>query len=151
MSKELILMEDVADLGKIGDVVKVADGYARNYLLPRHLAQPVSKGALRQVEARKLKLAAEAAARIEVAKTLAAKIEGLALEIPMAVGENDKLFGSVSAQVLADELKAKGLEIDKSVIALEDNIREVGDFEVPVKVHPEVKAVLKVKVVKKAE
>ena len=151
MSKELILLEDVADLGKIGDVVKVADGYARNYLLPRKLAQPVSKGVLRQVEARKLKLAAEAAARIEVAKTLAAKIEGLALEIPMAVGENDKLFGSVSAQVLADELKAKGLEIDKSVIVLDDNIREIGDFEVPVKVHPEVKAILKVKVTKKAE
>ena len=151
MSKELILLEDVADLGKIGDIVKVADGYARNYLLPRKLAQPVSKGVLRQVEARKLKLAAEAAARIEVAKTLAAKIEGLALEIPMAVGENDKLFGSVSAQVLADELKAKGLEIDKSIIVLDDNIREIGDFEVPVKVHPEVKAVLKVKVTRKAE
>ncbi len=151
MSKELILLEDVADLGKIGDIVKVADGYARNYLLPRKLAQAVSKGVLRQVEARKLKLAAEAAARIEVAKTLAAKIEGLALEIPMAVGENDKLFGSVSAQVLADELKAKGLEIDKSIIALDENIRELGDFEVPVKVHPEVKATLKVKVTKKAE
>lgn len=149
MSKELILLADVADLGSVGDVVKVSDGYARNYLLPHKLAAAANKGILRQVEARKLKLQAERAARIEVAKSMAAKIEALTLTIPMAVGDNDKLFGSVSAQMLADQLKANEIELDKNAILLDDGIRELGDFTIEVKLHADVKANLKLKVVKK--
>jgi beta-lactamase superfamily II metal-dependent hydrolase len=90
MAKELILLDDVKDLGKIGDVVKVADGYARNYLIPKKLAQPVSKGALRQVEARKLKLQKEREERVAIAKAVAEKLAALAVVIPMKVGENDQ-------------------------------------------------------------
>ena len=149
MNKELILLEDVAGLGKIGDVVKVAPGYARNYLLPRGMAEVINKGTLRQVEARKLKQQQEHAARIEVAKAMAAKIEALNLVIPVAVGENDKLFGSVSAQMIADLIKENGIEIEKSIVALDENIRELGDFQVAIKLNPEVVAQVKVQVVKK--
>lgn len=149
MSKELILLEDVAGLGKIGDLVKVADGYARNYLLPKNLAKAVTKGVLRQVEARKLKLQKEREERIGVAKAMAEKITALLLEFPVAVGENDKLFGSVSAQMIVDAAKEKGIEIDKASVLLEENIRELGEREVSVKLHPEVTATLKVKVVNK--
>ncbi len=149
MSKELILLADVAELGSVGDVVKVSDGYARNFLLPRKLAAVVNKGILRQVEARKLKLQAERAARLEVAKSMAAKIEALAITIPMAVGENDKLFGSVNAQMLVEQLKANGVEIDKNAVLLDDGIRELGDFKIAIKLHAEVKANLNVKIVKK--
>lgn len=151
MSKELILLADVAELGAVGDVVKVSDGYARNFLLPRKLAAVVNKGILRQVEARKLKLQAERAARLEVAKSMAAKIGEIALTIPMAVGENDKLFGSVNAQMLVDKLKENAIEIDKSAVLLDDGIRELGDFKVAIKLHAEVKAELNVKVVRKED
>ena len=149
MNKELILLEDVEGLGKIGDVVKVAPGYARNYLLPRGKAEIINKGTLRQVEARKLKQQQEHAARLEVAKTMAAKIEALNLVIPMAVGENDKLFGSVSAQMIADLIKENGIEIEKNIVALDENLRDLGEFQVAIKLHAEVVAQVKVQIVKK--
>ena len=107
MAKELILLDDVKDLGKIGDVVKVADGYARNYLIPKNLAKPVSKGALRQVEARKLKLQKEHEERVAIAKAVAEKLAALSVVIPMKVGENEQLFGSVSAQMIADAINSQ--------------------------------------------
>jgi large subunit ribosomal protein L9 len=149
MNKELILLEDVDGLGKIGDVVKVAPGYARNYLLPRGKAEIINKGTLRQVEARKLKKQQEHAARIEVAKTMAAKIEALNLVIPMAVGENDKLFGSVSAQMIADLINDNGIEIEKNIVALDENLRDLGEYQVAIKLNPEVVAQVKVQIVKK--
>lgn len=151
MNKELILLDDVAGLGKIGEIVKVAPGYARNFLLPKHLAQPVNKGTLRQVEARKIKLQKEYEARVEIAKALAAKIESLQIVIPMIAGENDKLFGSVSAQNLVDAMKEQGVEVDKSAIALENNLKDLGDAEVAIKLGNEVTATLKVKITKKEE
>lgn len=151
MAKELILLDDVKDLGKIGDIVKVADGYARNYLIPKKLAIPVSKGALRQIEARKLKLQKEHEERVAVAKAVAEKLEQLAVVIPMKVGENDQLFGSVSAQMIADAIKAQGLEIDKNEILLEENLRTLGDYTVNVKLNAEVTAAVKVQVTKQEE
>ena len=151
MAKELILLDDVKDLGKIGDIVKVADGYARNYLIPKKLAIPVSKGALRQIEARKLKLQKEHEERVAVAKTVAEKLEQLAVVIPMKVGENDQLFGSVSVQMIADAIKAQGLEIDKNEILLEENLRTLGDYTVNVKLNAEVTAAVKVQVTKQEE
>ena len=151
MAKELILLDDVKDLGKIGDIVKVADGYARNYLIPQKLAIPVSKGALRQIEARKLKLQKEHEERVAVAKTVAEKLEQLAVVIPMKVGENDQLFGSVSVQMIADAIKAQGLEIDKNEILLEENLRTLGDYTVNVKLNAEVTAAVKVQVTKQEE
>ena len=133
MAKELILLDDVKDLGKIGDIVKVADGYARNYLIPQKLAQLVTKGALRQVEARKLKLQKEHEERVAIAKAVAEKLAALSVVIPMKVGENDQLFGSVSAQMIADAVKAQGIEIEKNEVVLEENLRTLGDYTVNVK------------------
>ena len=151
MSKELILLEDVKDLGQVGDIVKVADGYARNYLLPRGFAVAVNKGTLRQAEARKLKLQKEREERLAVAKALAEKIEALEIVLPMAVGENDKLFGSVSAQVVADAINAQGIEIGKADVLLDEGIRELGDYTIAIKVSGDVKANLKLKVTKKED
>lgn len=151
MSKELILLEDVKDLGQVGDIVKVADGYARNYLLPRGFAVAVNKGTLRQAEARKLKLQKEREERLAVAKALAEKIEALEIVLPMAVGENDKLFGSVSAQVVADAINAQGIEIGKADVLLDEGIRELGDYTIVIKVSGDVKANLKLKITKKED
>ena len=151
MSKELILLEDVKDLGQVGDIVKVADGYARNYLLPRGFAVAVNKGTLRQAEARKLKLQKEREERLAVAKALAEKIEALEIVLPMAVGENDKLFGSVSAQVVADAINAQGIEIGKADVLLDEGIRELGAYTIVIKVSGDVKANLKLKVTKKED
>ena len=151
MSKELILLEDVKDLGQVGDIVKVADGYARNYLLPRGFAVAVNKGTLRQAEARKLKIQKEREERLAVAKALAEKIEALEIVLPMAVGENDKLFGSVSAQVVADAINAQGIEIGKADVLLDEGIRELGDYTIVIKVSGDVKANLKLKVTKKED
>ena len=148
MAKELILLDDVKDLGKIGDVVKVADGYARNYLIPQKLAQPVSKGALRQVEARKLKLQKEHEERVAIAKAVADKLAALTVVIPMKVGENDQLFGSVSAQMIADAVKAQGVEIEKNEVVLEENLRALGDYTINVKLNAEVTGTVKVQVTK---
>ena len=148
MAKELILLDDVKDLGKIGDVVKVADGYARNYSIPQKLAQPVSKGALRQVEARKLKLQKEHEERVAIAKAVAEKLAALTVVIPMKVGENDQLFGSVSAQMIADAVKAQGVEIEKNEVALEENLRALGDYTINVKLNAEVTGTVKVQVTK---
>jgi large subunit ribosomal protein L9 len=151
MSKELILLEDVKDLGQVGDIVKVADGYARNFLVPRKLAVAVNKANLRQIEARKLKLQQEREARLAVAKALAEKIAAMEIVLPMAVGENDKLFGSVNAQVIADAVNALGVEIGKADVELEEGIRELGDYTVAIKLSSEVKADLKVKITKKED
>ena len=149
MSKELILLEDVKDLGQVGDIVKVADGYARNFLVPRKLAVAVTKSSLRQVEARKLKLQKEREERLAVAQAMAAKLEALSIVLPMAVGENDKLFGSVSAQVIADAVNAQGVELNKADVVLDENLRELGEYTVVVKLSSEVKANLKVTITKK--
>ena len=151
MAKELILLDDVKDLGKIGDIVKVADGYARNYLIPQKLAQLVTKGALRQVEARKLKLQKEHEERVAIAKAVAEKLAALSVVIPMKVGENDQLFGSVSAQMIADAVKAQGIEIEKNEVVLEENLRTLGDYTVNVKLNAEVTGTVKVQVTKQEE
>ena len=151
MSKELILLEDVKDLGQVGDIVKVADGYARNFLVPRKLAVAVIKSSLRQVEARKLKLQKEREERLAVAQAMAAKLEALSIVLPMAVGENDKLFGSVSAQVIADAVNAQGVELNKADVVLDENLRELGEYTVVVKLSSEVKANLKVTITKKED
>lgn len=149
MAIELVLLEDVADLGKIGDTVRVSPGYARNFLLPRKLALVGTPGVLKQVEAKKLQLQKEHEERLAVAQSMAAKIQAETVEIPVAVGENDQLFGSVNAQMLVDALQEKGIEIDKNSVQLDEVIRTLGETEVAIKLHAEVIANLKVRVVKK--
>jgi large subunit ribosomal protein L9 len=145
---EVILREDVAKLGRRGEVVKVAVGYGRNYLLPRGLAMPVT-GAnqamivkeQRSHEARQAKEKAEWEA-------VAARIGGLRFVAPRKVGDNDLLFGSVTAGDVGEFLKGKGVEIDKRKVLMEEPIKHLGDHEVRIKLHPEVVATLKVLVSK---
>ncbi|HPY90036.1 MAG TPA: 50S ribosomal protein L9 [Lentisphaeria bacterium] len=148
MSVQLILREDVEGLGRIGDEVHVSAGYARNFLLPRKLAEPITKGALRRIEAKKLLMQKQHEERINVAKAMADKIAKTTLVIPMAAGENDKLYGSVGPSQIAEALLAHGIEIERNIIVLDEPIRELGSSEVEIKLHSEVKAIAKVKIVR---
>lgn len=147
MSRELILMADVAELGLEGAKVKVSDGYARNYLIPRKLAVPLSHAALKRLEKNRLAREVRQQTDRESALALAASIEKVSCTIAVKVGDNDKLFGSVTVGDIADNLKAQGLELDKRKIHLAGPIRELGVYSVKVKLHPEVEAALKVWVV----
>jgi len=147
MTKELILMADVEGVGLEGETIKVSDGYARNYLIPRKLAVAVTKAALKKLEKNKLERDARHMRELESAKSLAAAIEKLSLTITAKVGENDKLFGSVTAADIVAALKQQGAEIDKRKIILPDPIRELGVFQIKVKLHQQVETVLKVWVV----
>ena len=148
MALELILLEDVEDLGRAGDKVKVAPGYARNYLLPKGLAEKVTPGALRQIEARKERIEAKRREELEKAQKLAEQIEAAEITISMQAGDDDHLFGSVTAHIIADALKEQNVEVETRRIKLEEPIRELGAFNVAVKLHSEVEAIAKVWVVK---
>jgi len=148
MAIELILLEDVKDLGKIGDSVRVADGYARNYLLPKKKAAKANRSTLRQLEAKKLKLQAEHAERVAVAKTMAEKLAKLSIKIPVQAGEDDKLYGSVTNHQIVEAVAKEGIELEKTSILLSEPLRELGAFTVDVHLHSEVKGQLKVWVVR---
>jgi large subunit ribosomal protein L9 len=147
---KIILQENMDNLGVIGDVVKVAPGYARNYLLPKGFAllaneknTKAHEHAKRQLEYKKNKMHEQAIA-------LGAKIDAIVLNIVHQAGEEGKLFGSVTNMELAEQLKAFGLDIDRKKISLADPIKQLGEYTVPVKIHPEISAAFKV-VVTKAE
>lgn len=147
MAIELILMADVEGLGLEGQTIKVTEGYARNYLLPRKLATEISHAALKRLEKNRLEREARQQKDRAAAQALAQTLEQLSCTIPVKVGENDKLFGSVSANDIADTLKAQKIEIDRRKIHLAEPIRELGVYTVKVKLHPEVEASLKVWIV----
>ncbi len=147
MSVEMILMQDVKDLGVAGQVVKVTDGYARNYLLPKSLAAPVTDATRRQLAKLQVKREAEKKVVVEKARDLAASIQKGSYTLSMKVGEGDKLFGSVTNGDILKVLAAQGFELDKHAVELEQPIKELGMFEVKVKVHPEVETLIKVWVV----
>lgn len=145
---KVILKENLENLGRIGDIVKVAPGYARNYLLPKGFAAEANlkntkalEHAKRQMEYKKNKV-------LEQARQFAARIEGINLVLTHQAGEEGKLFGSVTNMELAEKLKAQGVEIDRKKIALAEPIKQVGEYQVAVKIHPEVTATLKVNVAK---
>jgi large subunit ribosomal protein L9 len=146
----VILRENVENLGRIGDVVKVSNGYARNYLLPRGLVAFAQESNVRQIEHQRKMLAKRRAEQVASAKDLAKKIEGLTCNISRKVGEHDKLFGSVSAQDIQDSLKAQGVTVDRRSIHLAHPIKALGVHMVTVKLESEVSAQLKVWVVKEA-
>lgn len=147
MPRELILMADVEGLGLEGAKVKVSDGYARNYLIPRKLAGPVSQAVLKRLEKNRLARELRQQKDRESAQALAASFEKVSCTIPVKVGDNDKLFGSVTVQDIVDNLKAQGFELDKRKIHLAEPIRELGVYSVKVNLHPEVETSLKVWVV----
>ncbi len=147
---KVILKENLEDLGRIGDIVKVAPGYARNYLLPRGYAIEATEKNAKALDHAKRQLEYKRNKVLEQAKGFAAKIEGLTLSIVHQAGEEGKLFGAVTNMELAEHLKAKGIEIDRKKIVLAEPIKHIGEYTASVKVHPEVAASLKV-VVTKAE
>ena len=144
---EVILREHIDNLGRRGDVVKVAAGYARNYLLPRQLALAVTDSNKRQIEREKKVAEVKDAEELQQASALAQRLEATEIEIARRVGENNTLYGSVTSADIAHALEAKGFQIDKRKITLGDPIKAIGDVTVPLKIHRDVTAQLKVKVV----
>jgi large subunit ribosomal protein L9 len=144
---EVILREHVDNLGRRGDVVKVAAGYARNYLLPRRLALPVTEASRRQIEREREKAEARDAEEKAAAEAQAQRIAGIAISIARRVGENQTMYGSVTSADIAQALAAKGFEIEKRRIHLPEPIKALGEHTVPVKIHREVTADVKVNVV----
>jgi large subunit ribosomal protein L9 len=147
MSIEVILKEHVEHLGSRGEIVKVADGYARNYLLPRKLALAVTDENKRQIERERAKAETREAAELHDVQALAAKLAAADVSIARRVGDHDTLYGSVTAADIADALAALGLTIDRRKIQLADPLKTLGEHEVPVKLHREVTVPVKVKVV----
>jgi large subunit ribosomal protein L9 len=147
MAVEILLMQDVKDLGAQGQVVRVTEGFARNYLIPNKLAAPVTDATRRQLAKLQQVREAEKKVAIEAAKQRAAAIEKGSYTITMKVGEGEKLFGSVTPSDIVKLISAQGFEIDKHAVQLDEPIKELGVYEVKVKVHPEVEAVVKVWVV----
>ena len=144
----LILLDDVENLGLAGDEVKVAPGYARNYLIPKKLAAKATPGTLRLIESRKAQIAARRAAELENAKAIAAKLADVEISIAMQATEDDQLFGSVTSRMVADELAAQGFDIAHNRISIEPPIKSLGSFEADVKLHAEVTAKVKIWVVR---
>lgn len=145
---KVILRQNLDTLGKVGDVVDVKNGFALNYLIPRGYAYLASKGNLKAVVEERLSFERKEQKEIVESQKLAAELEKISLNIPVQVGEEDKLFGSVTSQMIADALKEKSFEIDKRKIELEEQIKTLGIFDVNIKLHSKVSAKIKVWVVR---
>jgi large subunit ribosomal protein L9 len=145
---QIILQEDVEKLGNRGQVVEVAEGYARNFLLPRKLALEANAGNMKRLERMRATFAKKEATEKGEAQTLAELLTGVSLELTRKSGENDQLFGSVTNADISEALAAKGYTIDKRKITLTEPIKTIGEFEIPVKLHREVTATVKLAVKK---
>ena len=145
---EVILRQYVEHLGKRGDIVKVAAGYARNYLLPRKLALPATDGNKRHVERERKIMEVKEADEKAQAQAVAARIEAIDVVITRRVGETDQLYGSVTSADIAEFLKGKGFEIDRRKLILPEAIKTVGTHPVPLKLHRDVTVTIKVQVAK---
>jgi large subunit ribosomal protein L9 len=145
---EIILRADVQHLGKVGDIVKVKDGYARNFLLPKGLAYPATDANKKKIAYEAERLAKQHAAEKSAAETEATRLADVQLTFSMKVGEEDKLYGSVTASDIQRKLEELGIHVDKRKIDLHEPIRELGDFQVGIKIHPDVRPQVRVTVVK---
>jgi len=145
---KVILRAEIDRLGKIGDVVNVAPGYARNYLIPKKLAYLATPGNLKRIEFEKRRASQLAERQQEEAAKLAEKMKDLSLTFQVKVGEEDKLYGSVTSADIAEEAAKHGFEIDRRKILLEEPIKQLGVYTVGVRLHPEVSTEIKVWVVK---
>ena len=144
----LILLDDVEKLGLAGDEVHVAPGYARNYLLPRKLAAKATPGTLRLVESRKAMIAERRAKDLAAAQELTEKLNSIELSIAMQATEDDQLFGSVTPRMIADELAARGINIEHSRVKLDPPLKTLGGYDVEIKLHAEVTGKVKVWIVR---
>jgi len=145
---KVILRQNYEALGQIGDVVEVKDGYARNFLIPRKIAYLALKGNIRALEEEKKSVAKKIQQELHAAETLATELEKVSVTIPVQVGEEDKIFGSVTTQMIADALKEKSYDIDKRKIEIEEPIKSLGIYGISIKLHPNVNAKIKVWVVR---
>ena len=144
---EVILREHVDNLGKRGEIVKVADGYARNYLLPRKLALPATDGNRKHVERERKIMESREAEEKGQADAMAARLAAIDITIARRVGETDQLYGSVTSADIVEVLKAKGVDLDRRKLQLHEPIKKIGAYDVPVKLHRDVIVKLKVRVV----
>lgn len=145
---KIILRQDFEKLGKIGDVVEVSKGYARNFILPKKIGFVATEGSLRAFEEEKKQHAHQEKKELHQAQKIAADLEKVSITITMKVGEDDKLFGSVTAQMLSDALKAKGFVVDKHIIELPDAMKSLGIYTVNVNLASGVVGKVKVWVVR---
>lgn len=147
MATEILLMQDVKDVGSEGDVVSVADGFARNFLFPRNLAAPVTEAGRRRFEKLRIEHEAERQATLEVARKFAQGFESVSVTISAKTSDGENLYGSVTTTEISEALSSQGHTISKEKILLEHPIKELGVFEVPLEVHPDVVVTIKVWVV----
>ena len=146
---EVILSRDIDKLGKAGSVINVKDGFARNFLIPNGLCLPLNSANLKKLEQEKLRKTLESDKIKKEAELLKERLQAISLTLPVLIQEEDKLYGSITAQEITRALKEEGLDIDKSFIILDEPIKYLGIYEVSVRLHPEVGAKLKVWIVKK--
>lgn len=145
---EVILRQSIENLGGPGDVVKVKPGYARNYLLPRGLAYEATPGNLKRIAAERQRLEAAEATRRDAAANLAKRLEEVSLTFSARVGEEGKLFGSITAADIANQLEAQGIEVERRQIDLHEPIKTLGVFQVPIRLHADVHPEVRVWVIK---
>lgn len=145
---EVILFDNVKGLGRQGEKVKVSEGYFRNFLKPKNLAQEATPAALKQYEKMKKKAVEMAAAQVSEAKELEAKIKDVEFEVPAKAGTGDKLFGAVTSPEIVKAMEAKGFTVDKKQIEIPEPIKSLGEHKVKLKIHPEVTADVTIKVVR---
>jgi len=145
---KVILRKDFEQLGKIGDLVEVKEGYAYNFLFPRKIAYIATKGNIAALEEEKKQVLKKEAKELETAQNLASEIEKVSITIPVKVGEEDKIFGSVTTQMITEALKEKGFDIDKRKVEIGEPIKSLGIYSVSVKLHHKVEAVVKTWVVR---
>ena len=145
---KVILRADVEKLGRLGQIVKVKPGFGRNYLIPKGLAMPATDANQRVFESERKKLQAAMDSVKAAAERLAEQINAAHLTVPVRVGENDRLYGSVTNAQLADMLGERGLDIDRKKITMDEPLRSLGVYEIEVRLHPDVRAVFKVSVVR---
>jgi large subunit ribosomal protein L9 len=146
---QLVLQHDVENVGKSGDLVKVRPGYARNYLLPRSLAVPATTAQVNRIAHQKAVALAKSEKLKKESKDLAQKLSALTIKLPHQVGEDGKLFGSVTTKEIEAAIKAQGFEVDRKKMHLAEPIKALGSYEIPLKLTSEVTATIKVEVTKK--
>jgi len=146
---EVILLQDVESLGKEGDIVKVKDGFARNFLIPQKIAAPSSSQAVRMIEARKRKRVFDEEKTKRDAEELAKKVSLLSCTIAVESGVDDKIFGTVTPEMVRNAIRQEGIEIDKKQIIISEPIKKLGVYQIEIKLHPEITTSIRIWVVKK--
>ncbi|MCZ7601699.1 MAG: 50S ribosomal protein L9 [Melioribacteraceae bacterium] len=145
---KVILRKNYEKLGEIGEIVDVKNGFARNFLIPRQIAYVATQGNIKAFEEEKKQILKKETKEFEEAQKLATELENVSISIPVKVGEEDKIFGTVTTQMIADSLKEKGYEIDKRKIEIAEPIKALGIYTVNVKLHPKVQSTVKTWVVR---